>query len=146
MRVARCPLTVLLTGGACLAALLGCAPSSFVRTAEADWRVVEFRPELTRDGAWQSIADVIALQHDIEYLDKDSGYMRTGWMYTQHGSEKERYRTRVIVKIPPTNDMARIKTDAQWLSPMGLWVLGTDTAELEETYGDLQGVIGRVRR
>lgn len=130
-----------------LVVIAGCAPTSFVRTAEADWRVVEFRPGLGRDQAWSTIADTISLKHDIEMMDKDSGYIRTGWMYTQHGSEKERYRTRILAKIVPDNDRVRVRTVAQWLDPWsGFWVVGTDTAELEDVWGDIEGRVGRVRR
>ncbi|UCG33518.1 MAG: hypothetical protein JSU68_02575, partial [Phycisphaerales bacterium] len=51
----------------------GCAPPTFVRTSESDWRTVEFRPDLSRDDAWYHIADVVSLKHDIEIMDKDSG-------------------------------------------------------------------------
>ncbi|RMF84545.1 MAG: hypothetical protein D6744_02920 [Planctomycetota bacterium] len=130
-------------------ASLGCAPSSFVRlrAAESDWRMIEFRPEMSREEAWEDLVDTISLKHDIEFMAKEAGYLRTGWMFTHYPSHGDRYRTRVVAKIPPDNDRVRVKVDALWLPPGSAhWRQGSDTDELDDVWGDLQGVIGRVRR
>ena len=102
-------------------------------------------PDLTRDDAWRLIADTLAKNYDIEVINKDSGYIRTGWMFTRTGKVNERYRTKIIAKIPLSDDRVEIKTEAHWLSDNG-WVAGYDTIMMEEVYSDIQGSVGRVTR
>lgn len=128
----------------------GCsAPATFVRlrAAEADWRVIELRPGMEREKAWSELVDTVSLKHDIELLERDSGYVRSGWMFTLYPEYKDRYRTRVVAKMSPENDNIRVKIDAHWLPPgASHWQIGSDTAELDDVWADLQGVLGRVTR
>ena len=128
-----------------VAIIVGCAPTSFVKTSVADWKTVEFRPNLERESAWRMIADTLAKNYDIEVIDKDSGYIRTAWMHTTTGKVNERYRTRIISKIPLSDDRVEIKTEAHWLSDSG-WVAGYDTIMMDQVYSDIQGSVGRVTR
>ena len=130
-----------------VALLSGCAPATFVRTSLATWKVVEFRPGIERDEAYNRVADTIAKNYDIEVIDKDSGYIRTAWMFTTTGKVRENYRTKVVAKIPASNDKVEIKTEAHWYDPVReSWVMGLDTALLEQVYQDIQGTVGRVSR
>ena len=139
-------LQVLLLVGAAIA-VAGCSPSTFVRTTDVGWKTIEFRPDLDKDQAWQRIADTIAKNYDMEVIDRDSGYIRTGWMYTLSGKVTDNYRTRVITNIPLENDRVEMKTDAHWFNPWSeQWVVGYDTALLNQVYTDLQGRVGRVTR
>jgi len=126
--------------------LFGCSPQTFVKTSLANWKTIEFRPGLDRDDAYHLIADTLAKSYDIEVVDKDSGYIRSGWMYTLTGRINQNYRTRVIARIPPSSDKVEIKTDANWLDMSGNWLPGYDTMLLQQVYTDLQGVIGRTVR
>jgi hypothetical protein len=129
-----------------MGASFGCSPQTFVKTSLANWKTIEFRPDLERDVAYHLIADTLAKNYDIEVVDKDSGYIRSGWMYTLTGKVNEKYRTRVIARIPPSADKVEVKTDAHWLGMGGSWIPGYDTMLLEQVYTDLQGVVGRTVR
>ena len=123
----------------------GCAPSTFIRTSLGEWRVVEVREGLSREQLWQNVADIVAKSYDIEVIDKDSGYIRTAWMFTTTGKVNEQYRARVIIKISPLADKIEIKTDAHWYDRWReSWIMGQDTALMEQVYGDIQGTVGRV--
>ena len=81
--------------------LPGCAPRTFVRSAPG-WKTIEFHEGLVNnyDEAWQKTVDTIARNWDIEILDKDSGYLRTAWVYGISGGPQLRYRGRITVKYP----------------------------------------------
>ena len=123
----------------------GCSPPTFVRTSVANWKTVEFRPGLEREDAWHRIADTLAKNYDIEVIDKESGYIRSGWMYNLSGKINENYRTRVIVNIPVSNDKVELKIDAHWFDSSN-WIPGYDTLLLNQVYTDVQGSVGRVTR
>ena len=125
----------------------GCSPPNFVKTSLANWKSIEFRPNLERDEAWHRISDTLAKNYDLEVIDKDSGYIRTAWMFTTSGKVDENYRARVITNIPVSNDKVEVKIDAHWFDPWKEnWIMGYDTMLLEQVYTDLQGTVGRVAR
>lgn len=130
-----------------IAALTGCAPRSFVRSAPG-WKVIELRDGLKNnyDDAWQRTVDTIARNWDIEILDKDSGYLRTAWLHGIVGASYERYRGRLTIKYPEVKnpDKMEVKTDAQWLAkrPLG-WISGFDSTFQRDVYSALSGRLGR---
>jgi len=136
-------LMITLAGYTCI--LIGCSPPTFVKTSVANWKTIEFRPDLDRDDAWHRIADTLAKNYDIEVIDKESGYIRSGWMYTLSGKINENYRTRVIAKIPVSDNKVEIKIDAHWFDSSN-WIPGYDTLLLDQVYTDIQGSVGRVTR
>jgi len=147
----------------------GCAssgrPTSFVSTPGESgiWKSIEVREGATRAVLWSTVVDALSSKFDLEVLDKESGYVRTGWNSTivrtggggggiarlgggRGGQASEnRYRARIITKFNPDFTVLQVKSEANWLDD-GTWVVGYDTLVLEDVYGDLQGRIGRVRR
>ena len=128
--------------------IVGCsAPSSFVRTS-AGWKTIEFNENIGDfDTAWQKCVDTIARDYDIEMMDKNSGYLRTSWIYGISGGIYNRYRGRITVKFseltkPTTVD---VKTEAQWLSneSTGYWTPGFDRTFQRDVYTALSGRLGR---
>lgn len=125
----------------------GCAPKTFVRSSPG-WKVIELRPGLLKnyDEAWQTTVDTVARDWDIEILDKQSGYLRTAWLYGISGGPYERYRGRLTVKFPQVKEpeKAELKTEAQWLEdrPLG-WVSGFDSAFQRDVFTALSGRLGR---
>ncbi len=136
----------------CFLLLLGCAgqkPSSFVQTAEPGWKVIVLRDKFQRDYdlAYKAAADVLASNYDLEIMNKEIGYLRTGWMHTAVRSEQmfENYRTRVTLKFSVDKTKLRIKAEAHWIRGAG-WLRGYDQTILDQVYNDLQGTLGRVVR
>jgi len=128
----------------------GCAPRSFVRTAPG-WKVIELRDELVTDysTAWQKTVDTIARSWDIEILDKDSGYIRTAWVYGISGGNLVRYRGRITVKFPEIKlpQTADVRTSAEWWASGNAyaqrWVKGFDTSFQRDVFSELSGKLSR---
>ena len=128
----------------------GCAPSTFVRSAPG-WKTIEFRPGLVNnyDEAWQKTVDTIARTWDIEILDKDSGYLRTAWLYGISGGPMVRYRGRITVKYPEIKmpEKVEVKTSAEWWQSGNVyaqrWVKGFDSSFQRDVFTELAGRLGR---
>jgi len=136
---------------ACLAFFSsGCAPKTFVRSAPG-WKMIELNDALVNnyDEAWQKSVDTIARNWDIEILDKDSGYLRTAWVYGISGGPQLRYRGRITLKYPEikTPTKTEVKTAAEWWASGNLyapvWVQGFDSAFQRDVYSELGGRLGR---
>lgn len=131
--------------------LVGCMePNTFVKGQASGWKAIEFNDQTkgNYDVAWQKTVDTIAKNYDIEMMDKQSGYLRTGWTYGISGGEMNRYRGRITVKFPTIDkpDKLELKTEAEWLSDMyygGMWVPGWDQSFQRDAYNALSGRLGR---
>lgn len=127
----------------------GCAPSTFIKGQSPGWKAIELNEGLVGDydSAWMKTVDTIARQYDIEMMDKDSGYLRTGWAYGISGGSFTRYRGRITVKYPTVSkpDMIELKTEAQWLRKpnLGLWQPGFDVMFQRDVFEAIQGRLGR---
>ena len=127
---------------------VGCAPSTFVKSAPG-WKTIELNENLmgNYDEAWQKTVDTIAREYDIEMLDKDSGYLRTAWLYGVSGGIYNRYCGRLTVKYPSVSNPTQvdIKTNAQWLEDEQYlrWVSGWDKDFQRDVYTNLAGRLGR---
>ncbi len=128
----------------------GCAPRTFVRSAPG-WKTIEFRPGLVNnyDEAWQKTVDSIARNWDIEILDKDSGYLRTAWVYGISDGPQIKYRGRITVKYPEIKmpEKVEVKTSAEWWAYGGpyapIWVKGFDSSFQRDVFTELSGRLGR---
>ena len=129
---------------------VGCAPRTFVRSAPG-WKTIEFRDGLVNnyDDAWQKTVDTIARNWDIEILDKDSGYLRTAWVYGISGGPQIKYRGRITVKYPEIKmpEKVEVKTSAEWWAYGGpyapIWVKGFDSSFQRDVFAELSGRLGR---
>ena len=127
----------------------GCAPASFVKGHGAGWKTIELNDNLKHnyDISWQKTVDTIARDYDIEMMDKDSGYLRTSWLYGISGGIYNRYRGRITVKYPEVKEPKKVevKTDAQWLLDpyYGVWQRGWDRSFNREVFTTLSGRLGR---
>jgi len=125
----------------------GCvAPGSFVQTMEPVWASVEIREGIDYEHAWASVIDLVARKFDLEVISKEGGYVRSSWMYTWTGEFREDYRVRIIVKFSPDRSKVEVKSEANYRSGAGFWVIGSDTVVLQTLKTDIMGTIGRVTR
>lgn len=124
----------------------GCAPKSFVRSSPG-WKTIELRDGLVNNynESWQTTVDTVARNWDIEILDKDSGYLRTNWVYGISGGAYDAYRGRLTIKYPEVTDVKKleVKTEAQWHEKEGVWVGGFDSIFQRDVYQALSGRLGR---
>ena len=131
-------------------ALMSCAstPTSFTR-GETEWSVVELHGDIEYDQAWEEVADVLARRFDIEMVEKETGYIRTSWIYTwwKDGVRTENYRVRAMIKFTPGKEAVALKTDAQYLDQArGGWLTGADSLLLDTLKTDIMGTVGRTTR
>jgi len=134
-------------------------PETFRRTYDEPgvWKSIEVMEGISKDELWKTVVDAISHKFDLEVIEKDSGYIRTSWKFTYIEPEfagrtservSDRYRSRVILKFTGENwNILQVKCESHWLARGNIsWIIGYDTALLEDVYGDLQGRIGRIRR
>jgi len=134
--------------------LLACGldpPGSFIQTPEPGWKIIEIRDGLVYDQMWQITVDTLSSKYDIEVMDKDGGYIRTGYIYTymlKEGKITDRYRSRITIKFDKGDKgvkICKVRAEANFLTGDG-WVQGYDSILLDNVYNDLQGKLGRVVR
>lgn len=146
MRVAS-HFTVGLVACVITSGLTGCGSSSFVKQP-AGWKSIELRDGLQQDydDAWQTAVDTIARSYDIEIMDKDSGYLRTAWIFGILGRSSSAYAGRVTLKFPDVQEPQRVdvKTDAkQFNNWTDEWVEGFDSQFERDIVAELSGRLGR---
>ena len=126
---------------------MGCAmpPKTFVRTMEPTWAAMEVRQQLMYDKTWTCLVDLLVKRFDLEMLDKENGYIRTGWLYTWTGEMVENYRVRVTIKFNEDRRTVQLKSEAHYKGRTG-WILGSDTRLLSTLKTDIMGLIGRTTR
>jgi len=122
------------------------SPTTFVKTFEPAWASVQIRKDYSFDSAWNNVLDLFVRKFDIAILEKESGYVRTNWVYTWTGSLRDDYRVRVTAKFNPERNKVDIKSEANYKRPNGGWVQGSDTALLQTLKADVMGSIGRISR
>jgi hypothetical protein len=143
----RLSLVLLLAVAACRTG----APPQFVRSANeaGTWRSIDVDKDLQQDKArtWSILVDALSTKYDLEVLDKESGYLRTSWKFVSIDgrARSETYRSRVVAKYNQGWSVLQVKSEAQWFND-GQWWDGFDSALLKDTYGDLQGRLGRTRQ
>ncbi len=124
----------------------GCrTPAGFVKTLEPTWATIELREGLAQEKAWPLVIDLLVKRFDIAYASKDSGYARTGWLYTWTGELRKDYRVRATIKFPLDGKSITVKSEAEYRGQMG-WYRGTDTRLLETLKMDIMGTVGRTTR
>ena len=137
---------LLLTSFAIL--LFSCgAPKSFVKTGDGSWTSVPIRSEIEKDRAWDEAVDILARKFEMEMLNRESKYARTGWVYNwnKKGAYTQKYRVRATIKLSPSGENLDIKSEAQYGGQSG-WKSGFDDRLLQTLKSDISGVIGRVAR
>ena len=126
--------------------LEGTAPISFVRTMEPTWASVELRSGRTYEQSWDACIDLLTRKFDIEVISKENGYARTAWLYTWTGRMREDYKVRVTLKFATDRTKVEVKSEAQFNTGSGGWVMGSDEALLSTLKTDVMGTVGRVTR
>jgi len=120
-------------------------PTSFYKTMEPAWAIVELREGVQDEDAWNKVRDILIRKFDIEVIEREDGYLRTGWLYTWTGEYRADYRVRVTVKFQTPEKKIEIKTEAQY-GREGQWIQGYDTGLLSLIKTDIMGGVGKVTR
>ncbi|MBQ3437398.1 MAG: hypothetical protein IJG31_02655 [Fusobacterium sp.] len=117
--------------------LISCtAPQGFI-ARPAGWTAIQMRENIARNKAWSTLVSVISDNYEIETLDKESGYLRTTWLFeTKNGVQSA---TRITAKIEDNNS-TRIKVDSKYFNALeGKWIEGHNTILTQQIKDDLSG-------
>ncbi len=129
-----------------LTAAVGCAsPEGFVKTTKPQRAEIQIKEDLSYDQAWSRTVDRVVRRFDVEMMEKDTGYLRTAWLYSWTGEQRQDYRVRLKVKFNKEDHTVAIISEAQYGGPDS-WVNGSDTELLEKIKSDLMGSLGRTTR
>ena len=126
-------------------------PATYVETAEPEWKVINLRSNLSYDKAWQMLVDHMKKEYDIETLDKNSGQLRTDWIYT---TDENDYKVRITAKFSEDKKKLELKADSLYHkvwngSLTGTvyedygWIPGSDTKTLDDAYGEISALLGK---
>lgn len=125
--------------------LSACAPATFVKTSQVNWNTIELRDSLKYKDAWKIVVDTIGQKFDLEVVNQESGYLRTGWDYKWTGEINESYRVRSLVKFSPDQRSLQVRSEAEYLTRNG-WVMGEDGRLSQTLKSDLMGKLGRITK
>ena len=103
---------------------------------------MELADNMTYERAWALVTDRLVKEFDLEMLDRESGYFRTGWLYTWTGKFNERYRVRVTGKFSVDRRTLEMKCEAEY-GGNGGWQPGYDSRLLSTLQTDILGTLGR---
>lgn len=127
--------------------LLGSAgtPKSFQRIEKPQWSTIEVREGLDFDRTWNSVIDILINDFDLAMASKESGYLRTEWLFSYGGNYQSEYRLRVTIRLAPDGKTIRVKTEAH-VKDGENWIIGVDSRLVSTLKTDLMGTIGRTTR
>ena len=110
----------------------------------ATFKMVEASPSVSYEDAWLAVVDAIGERLEIEMVDKDSGYLRTGWK--THSGFFSKTRTRCIARVTSRSPFkVKIKVELQQFDGLSEeWVAKGNDEKLEQEI--LTDVRGRLQR
>jgi hypothetical protein len=140
----RTTLTLLVLMASLLVGSAG-TPKTFEQLDTIQWITLEVRDGMDVERVWNSVVDILINDFELDLVAKDTGYLRTEWLYSYGGKYKNEYRVRVIIRVAPDGKTIRVKTEAQ--VKVGLnWLIGVDSRLVSTLKTDLMGTIGRTTR
>lgn len=103
-----------------LAALLvsGCgsgAPDSFMRMTRQYWEVVDVKPSIKYNDAWERVIYIITKKFELEMISKEDGYVRSAYgpSYFTEDMQRDKYQVRIVAKFSPDKKKFEFKIEAR---------------------------------
>ncbi len=120
------------TVGLLLIAVLvgGCgtgAPDSFMRMTKQYWEVVDVKPSIKYDDAWQRVIYIVTKKFELEMISKEDGYVRSafGPSYFTEDMANDKYQVRIVAKFTPDRKKVEYKIESRiWTGK--IWENGSD--------------------
>ncbi|MEW6060345.1 MAG: hypothetical protein AB1600_00250 [Bacteroidota bacterium] len=120
----------MLMGLATALLLFGCgttAPDSFMRMTKQYWEVIDIKPTIKYDDAWERVIYIITKKFELEMISKEDGYVRSafGPSYFTEDMQNDKYQVRIVVKFTPDHKRLEFKIEARvWDGK--IWQNGSD--------------------
>lgn len=110
--------------------LYGCgtaAPDSFMRMTKQYWEVIDIKPTIKYDDAWERVIYIITKKFELEMISKEDGYVRSafGPSYFTEDMQNDKYQVRIVAKFSPDRKRLEFKIEARvWDGK--IWQNGSD--------------------
>ncbi|MEW5797835.1 MAG: hypothetical protein AB1728_02405 [Bacteroidota bacterium] len=98
--------------------LSGCgsgAPDSFMRMTKQYWEVVDIKPSIKYNDAWERVIYIITKKFELEMISKEDGYVRSafGPSYFTEDMQNDKYQVRIVAKFTPDHKKLEFKIESR---------------------------------
>ncbi|MHC4740514.1 MAG: hypothetical protein ACYS8Z_01305 [Planctomycetota bacterium] len=135
-----------------VAVVVGCRSAPEKRFSE--WKTFELREDLSGDydKAWEEIFKTVDRMWGLKNARPDTGYIETGWVYTETNMYDPDHRKRFVILLPPSATTFKIRSGSQSMHcdrdldgtrKYCTWRPAQHSALRSRTYYDLVNKIGR---
>lgn len=103
------------------------APDSFMQMTKQYWEVVDVKPSLKYDDAWQRVIYIVTKKFELEMVSKEDGYVRSafGPSYFSEDMTNDKYQVRIVAKFTPDRKKVEYKIESRiWTGK--IWENGSD--------------------
>lgn len=103
------------------------APDSFMRMTKQYWEVVDVKPSLKYDDAWQRVIYIVTKKFELEMISKEDGYVRSAYgpSYFTEDMGNDKYQVRIVAKFTPDRKKVEYKIESRiWTGK--IWENGSD--------------------
>jgi hypothetical protein len=131
---------------AALVLIGGCgsgAPDSFMQMNRQYWEVMNLRPDVSYEEAWQRVIYIITKKFELEMISKDDGYVRSAYgpSYFSNDLLNDKYQIRIVVKFTPDKKRMEFKIESRvWDGK--IWKNGSDVRVAANMRRDFRNSIG----
>lgn len=93
----------------------GGAPDSFMRMTKQYWEVVDIKPSIKYEDAWERVIYIITKKFELEMISKEDGYVRSafGPSYFTEDMQNDKYQVRIVVKFTPDHRKMEFKIESR---------------------------------
>ena len=97
--------------------LSGCgggAPQSFMRMNKQYWEVINIKPSIKYNEAWERVIYIITKKFELEMISKEDGYVRSAWgpSYFTEDIQRDNYQVRIVGKFSPDRKKFEFKIES----------------------------------
>lgn len=137
-------------GIGCAVVLLGCgtgAPDSFMRMTKQYWEVVDIKPSIKYDDAWERVIYIITKKFELEMISKEDGYVRSafGPSYFTEDMQNDKYQVRIVAKFTPDKKKLEFKIESRiWDGK--IWLNGSDVRVAANMRKDFLNSLGEPQK
>jgi hypothetical protein len=103
------------------------APESFMRMTKQYWEVVDVKPSIKYDDAWQRVIYIVTKKFELEMISKEDGYVRSAYgpSYFTEDMGNDKYQVRIVAKFTPDRKKVEYKIESRiWTGK--IWENGSD--------------------
>ncbi len=103
------------------------APESFMQMNRQYWEIMDVKPSIKYDDAWQRVIYIITKKFELEMISKEDGYVRSayGQSYFSEDLQNEKYQIRIVAKFSPDRKKFEFKIESRMWDGK-LWHNGSD--------------------